>query len=620
MKALLAGAALLASSSLMAAPISYFACDFEDGFPEGTAVYDRDGQTLNFAMVNAGFDETDSWRLLGQWSELYTNHYAASASKHKTTPGVTASAADDWMVLPAVWIRSDEATLSWKGQSINDAGSVGSSYKVYVSDTGNAPEDFTGDPVAEVNEESVNYWSKRSTTLRGFAGKRVYIAFVNCSYQKEILAIDDIDVSGEPGLAEVSVTPEGYALGENGVAVSVTVTATSDQPVTRVAFTCVSGGNTLTLQRDDVKISNGQSMTFTFPEKIKCEWGETVSYTLSSVINGVDFDPISKEAVVLAFLPHKRVVAEEATGMWCQYCPGGIVAIDQAKEAHPDQFIPIAVHVGASSGDKLAMDDYGLTFPGAPTAWVDRIDMVDYPVVSVKIGGKETYTAQAGGLLTHVDARLAQVPYVDVTVGSSVSGSTVSVNGDCRYAINYSKANHAMVYVLTQDGMWQDGYFQYNGYSGYEATIGGFEKLPKVITSDFQFDHVARAIADGSKLPSTIEATRSYAHSGTLTIPAGSSASDKLNVVALLIDKATGEVLNAATSPLGESGIEDVAAEEVKIVVNSEAISAEGAQLMALYGMDGRLVRTGTTFIPVSGLKGIFVLSVDGKTSRKIRL
>ena len=43
------------------------------------------------------------------------NMYAASASKHKSIKGEEAKPADDWLVLPQIWVKGGEATLSGKG-------------------------------------------------------------------------------------------------------------------------------------------------------------------------------------------------------------------------------------------------------------------------------------------------------------------------------------------------------------------------------------------------------------------------------------------------------------------------------------------------------------------------
>ena len=41
-----------------------------------------------------------------------------------------------------------------------------------------------------------------------------------------------------------------------------------------------------------------------------------------------------------------RVVMEEGTGNWCQFCVQGIEEIRYMKDNHPEDFIAIAIHSG----------------------------------------------------------------------------------------------------------------------------------------------------------------------------------------------------------------------------------------------------------------------------------
>lgn len=42
----------------------------------------------------------------------------------------------------------------------------------------------------------------------------------------------------------------------------------------------------------------------------------------------------------------QRVMIEDFTGTWCQWCPGGIQSIEDLIGIHGDKIIPIAVHNG----------------------------------------------------------------------------------------------------------------------------------------------------------------------------------------------------------------------------------------------------------------------------------
>lgn len=68
------------------------------------------------------------------------------------------------------------------------------------------------------------------------------------------------------------------------------------------------------------------------------------------------------------------MLAEEATGTWCTWCPRGAVFMAKMKEDYPDDFIGIAVH----NQDPMTLTSYntGLTnlpgFSGFPSVVVRR--------------------------------------------------------------------------------------------------------------------------------------------------------------------------------------------------------------------------------------------------------
>ena len=61
-------------------------------------------------------------------------------------------------------------------------------------------------------------------------------------------------------------------------------------------------------------------------------------------------DTLSKSIVALAFQPTKRVLFEEATGTWCQWCPRGAVYMDSLHKVYPTTAMLVAVHNSRSNG------------------------------------------------------------------------------------------------------------------------------------------------------------------------------------------------------------------------------------------------------------------------------
>jgi hypothetical protein len=107
--------------------------------------------------------------------------------------------------------------------------------------------------------------------------------------------------------------------------------------------------------------------------------------------------------------------------------------------------------------------------------------------------------------------------------------------------------------VITEDSLYgtSSGWAQGNYYSGGGyGPMCGFEDMPGTIpAAQMHYDHVARVILDSpygtqGSLPSEILAGEIHSYNYTYTIPANWKY-DKLHFIGILIDMATGEVLNA---------------------------------------------------------------------------
>ena len=81
--------------------------------------------------------------------------------------------------------------------------------------------------------------------------------------------------------------------------------------------------------------------------------------------------------VTVTQVPRRRVVVEEYTGMWCQYCPRGIALMENLENKYADDFIGIAIH----SGDPLYCLDYAWNLGkvrGFPTLEMNRSRKLTY--------------------------------------------------------------------------------------------------------------------------------------------------------------------------------------------------------------------------------------------------
>lgn len=586
----LLGLLLLLFASLLplhADRMEYFSTSFDEGFPAYTFTYDRDQQPLHFTMVQAGFDQGDSWRVFN----IDGNSYAASPARHKVAKGETAVAADDWLVLPSVRILDSDATLTWRAKTIAESIEEGCSYEVRISTNGPDPECFG--PLCTVDAEELGEWTTRSVSLGDCVGRVVWVAFVHTSLNREILAIDDISFSGGTGrYALTDLTPR-YQYGSDATTVRMTVEATGERPITAfwAYFDTAEGRSIEQRYYNDLNLTPDSppfDIEFTLPYQLSP--GECLDYSLSIELPdnaGVEFPPLVGSVTQMLFPTHRRVVAEEGTGMWCGYCPRGIVAMREMREKYPDDFIGIAVHYDDALGGPVADYCSTLYFPSYPSAYVNRTTLCGDPMPQDAQGrfsvqnGLERDFLRAGADAAPADLRLTW---------TLLPGGQLGLVGDAHFAINADGKDFRFAAVAIEDAVSHAGYYQTNYYSGAATPLGGFETEAEKIVP-FSFDEVARACLlpfEGVKgdIPSHIVADQHYGLHMVVKAPNYDNR-DNLHVVLMLLDAATGEVVNALSAPAATSAEYDEALTGVRPLVLRQDDSGDRRQDKP-YALDGR--------------------------------
>lgn len=256
------------------------------------------------------------------------------------------------------------------------------------------------------------------------------------------------------------------------------------------------------------------------------------------------------------FEPKRRTVIEEGTGMWCGYCPLGIIAMKRMHEKYPDEFIGIAVHYN----DVLEVDAYSraLDFESFPIGSVNRKVEVP-PMVKVQIDDKVDYTMQYGGFETFFLQEQEKPTVADVSVSAVLVGQQLEINAETRFAESFGDSDYRLTFVVVEDQVAGEGFYQtnyFNGATGY--TLDGFDEMPYKIYP-FTFDDVAIAVADPvtgieGSVPCEIEAGERYAFSHQMEVPR-LNRPEHARVVAMLLDANTGEVVNANQCELTVTGV-----------------------------------------------------------------
>lgn len=277
--------------------------------------------------------------------------------------------------------------------------------------------------------------------------------------------------------------------------------------------------------------------------------------------------------ITVTSVPTVVPVVEEFTGTWCGYCPRGIVGMQDVHDKFGDEVVLIAVH----SSDPMDIGDYNPVLnaycDGFPEATISRSVFCDPSYLSYYIPSvmESTVTGKIDLTANWADA--------DMTAVSFNTQSTFSYSDD--------NGQYGVALVLVEDGMTGTGsdWAQANYYSGSSAA--GMEEWTskgREVTG-VVFDHVAVAawdILNGADLPTSFTADSPLAYNYTGDISANKVIQDKtkLKAVALLIDRTSNTIINAAQCPISDysTGINELSAKDNTVVAR---FAVDGRQLSA---------------------------------------
>jgi len=594
MKRTLLSLAVLTATIALQAQTTYFQTDFELGMPEGMALYDLDGNTPSTDMLNLGFAVGTPW-IVTDPADEDGNHVAASTSWYKT--GATSN---DWMVLPAVTVGSDKARLTWRSRASDKEWRDG--LKVYICEHEGtaAPDDFdTSAPAFSVAKEE-HAWTSHEVDLSAYVGKTVCIAFVNDSKDRTMLYVDDIFV-GVPSKVSLTMGFGRCLDGYGDVHISGQAFAGGQETVGEytVGFEC--NGQTIE-QSFDTPLVPGQKVDFTLDKTIAVERNQLYTYR-AWIRSGNDQTVLTGKFYAIPW----RLVCEEVTGTWCQYCVRGIGAMNEMRETHPEGFTGIAIHNSlANYADSMAikgekylnwvMSTFGMG--GFPNCVINRntmfsIDPGDIPYYYTQI--KKYYTHDVG-----VMARATLDP----------ATATVRCTTNVLFTKAYEEANFRLAFVVIENDVHRThaetgildnycGYDQQNAYAGgFQGKCYGFEDLPGTINADnIWYNDVARAFYPEDEFrglqnifPKTIAEGDTFDYDYEFAMPATVLKPENTEVVVMLMDK-DGVVRNADCVK-----IEGTATEGIAPVTKSERADA------SVYDLQGRRLKA------PQAAKGIYIV------------
>lgn len=317
----------------------------------------------------------------------------------------------------------------------------------------------------------------------------------------------------------------------------------------------------------DYTIGDGATQTYVFntPSAAPLKFTETTFFTLSGLtvpgygeypikvtlnkVNGNTVDDSSAQVDVVGTISNnpRMMVVEEVTSIGCGYCPVGIIGLEYMKEHYGDQFIGIGVHGTGLGYDPMVSPSYQTMdyyVSGYPSCLTNRNNSyATYPSAYYLLDSYTTYfkDAYAAADLT-IDAEWTTQEKSGVKVSTSAVFDLDHASSDYRWAY---------VVIENQVGPYNQSNY-YNGTSGYGdwSTAGS--------SVSWLFDEVGRNISafwgtQGS-VPSAITSGTPYSYSESLDVldlinyydEYVEVNPDNIEVIGMLIDYATGEVVTAA--------------------------------------------------------------------------
>ena len=544
----------------MQAQQTYFSTSFDEGIPPTFTLWDMDQNEPSTDMAKLGFAVGKAWIAVADGND--NNIAACSTSWYKK-----AGTSDDWMILPEITISDSEAQLQWRARAYDKEYRDG--YKVLAAiidgdDVELLPDLFdTANPLFTTSKEN-QAWTRHEVSLANYVGKTIRIAFVNDSKDKTRLLVDDI-FAGVPStvglLLDFDRTYDGYG----DITISGRAFANLSEPVPSYTIGFEMNGETIE-QTFNNELQPGVQVPFQLTGKAHLERNATAEYK-AWITAGNDKSEINGK--LSAFL--WKVVAEEVTGTWCQYCVRGIGAMNYMRENDPDGFIGIAIHNNSSTScpDSMAI-------PGEEyRAWImNNYSMSGYP--HCVLNRNAQYSTDPGNIPSYT-ARIKQsgknYTGLSLTANYDSAADMISATTDVFFANDYENADFKLAYIVIENDVHRThaqtglinqycGYDQINGYAG--GAMGecyGFEELPSIINADnIWYQDVARGYegADGymgksGLLPKTIADGDSFTHEVQLAMPATVLNKENTELVVLLLSR-TGAVVNAEKCPIGIDG------------------------------------------------------------------
>ena len=625
--------------------------DFNDGL-NNMMLYDGDRLTPTEEM--AGWDFTDNM----PWSLVSDDDNTADKAAVSHSMYTPAGKSDDWMCTPQCFIRDDKYVLRFRSQSYLKDKTDRLKVIVYADET--VYNTLTKEIVEKMRAEGrvvydevespgrnesilVGDWKDHTISLAEYAGKHIYVAFVNENEDQSAVFVDDLTIERATDFNIVlSLNPTMVA--QESTIIEGRVNVTSEEKTFQdihISLLDAEENVLQTIEEDGLSLKNGDSYPFAFEKPLALETGKVNDFAIRVQMGEVT-DTMRTSIRNMAFEPEKRLVVEEFTGMDCPNCPQGILALERMEEIYGERLIPIAYHTYPGdiyAGDFTSFVSTELGLIGAPSGLINRGE-VSYPMYRTTTNGEADYMFNSPDRSCWMDVaedEMSEYADADIRITAEYDTQTqiLTVPYEITYALNQKGLNVTLQLLVTEDGL--PGYQTNNLYNVSDPDLGEWGKggANASATVVCTFNDVARAKADyanyGDLLPVNVEAGKAY--TGTLTLN-----EEQLRYVddihythaaLLLLDANTGRVINAAHARIIDPTWDDIQGTEADAADVTVRATEGGIRVTAgegtanVYSVGGTLLATarvsGEATLHTGTYKGIAIVEVRTGQSHVVR-
>lgn len=560
---------------------------FEDDFSDPASSYavwlryEGDHHTPLATMSAMSFDADNMpWQFGLADDETYADPFAASHSLYSPS-----AQSDDWMMTPQLLLPTEGKTvLSFDAQSYMP--NKQDVLKVYIFEeefeipvlTSAWMEDVRSRSVlldsitlsaGQQQEITAGEWTHYSYSLAPWAGKNIYVVFANQNRNQSMIFLDNVAVQRELVYSFGFSTPD-RVVNQSAITLAGQLTVHTADPVDAISLVLRdAAGNEISRVQWPTISGNVRErpLPFSFPQPLPLTVGMVNEYTIDVTV-GQHQEVYAGSVADMTFLPTKRVVLEEVTGIDCQNCPQGILTIEKCRQSFGDQFIPISIHTYIGDPYAGSMTGYSdfLGLISSPSARINRLGKIYYPMVTVNGVYTDTYPDDPVWL-DIVTQELSVPPLFDVALKAeqSADGRNVTFDTNVTYALDATGQQLSLLIVVLEDGlvnyqnnnlgaMTQELFGEWGQGGIYSGANSGGYAYP-VTHNDVARAVIGQTYAGTIGLfPSNVKAGQTYTATVTSAFPAAVTDATKASAVAIVIDAQTGQIVGADHAPIYAHG------------------------------------------------------------------